>query len=96
MGGDFTLSCFPFCLVIAAFIELVQTTNGTTHRGTDSGAVQHNKQKRTKSSTREDKKKLSVVPSHLVQTDISGVKEGDTIFSGMMFCILLELFCLPG
>ena len=42
--------------------------------------------------TREEKKKLPIVPSHLVQTDISGVKEGDTIFSDMMFCILLVLF----
>ncbi|EXC31206.1 DNA ligase 4 [Morus notabilis] len=84
------------CLDVQSFIELVQTTNGTTHRGTDSAAVQHSKQKRTKSSTREDKKKLSVVPSHLVQTDISGVKEGDTIFSGMMFWIKFQAAKLRG
>ncbi|PON91014.1 DNA ligase, ATP-dependent [Trema orientale] len=73
------------CLDVQSFIELVQTSNGTTHRGTDSGGVQQSKQKGMRSTTRKEKRNLSVVPSHLVRTDISGVKEDSLIFSGMMF-----------
>ncbi|XP_030510278.1 DNA ligase 4 [Cannabis sativa] len=73
------------CLDVQSFIELVQTGNGTTHKGTDSGGVQQSKKTFTKPSTRKGKRNLSAVPSHLVRTDISGVKEDTLIFSGMMF-----------
>ncbi|XP_062077386.1 DNA ligase 4 [Humulus lupulus] len=73
------------CLDIQSFIEIVQTGNGTTHKGTDSGGVQQSKQAFTKPSTRKEKRNLSAVLSHLVRTDISGVKEDTLIFSGLMF-----------
>ncbi|PON55992.1 Ribosomal protein [Parasponia andersonii] len=73
------------CLDVQSFIELVQTSNGSTHGGTVSGRVQQSKQKGMRSTTRKEKRNLSVVPSHLVRTDISGVKEDSLIFSGMMF-----------
>jgi hypothetical protein len=38
-----------------------------------------------------ERKKVSVVPSHLIQTDISDIKGGSSIFSNMMFCILLRV-----
>ena len=79
-----------YAVLIAAFIELVQAGNGTMQKGTDSSGVQQSKQKQVRSSTRKEKRNLSVVPSHLVRTDISSVKEGTLIFSGMMFCILPE------
>lgn len=93
---DYSLMCcnftFLFLILITAFIELVHSSNGNTQRGTDYGGVRHTKPKRTRSFTREEKRNLSVVPSHLVQTDISGVKEDTLIFSDMIFCILLQ-FC---
>lgn len=85
---------FCFSFVSAAFIELVHSSNGTTQRGKDYGGLQDNKPKRLKSSSREGKRNLLVVPSHFVHTDISGIKEDTLIFSNMMFCILLEFFLL--
>ncbi|KAF3452747.1 hypothetical protein FNV43_RR03180 [Rhamnella rubrinervis] len=73
------------CLDVQSFIELVHSSNGTTQRGKDYGGLQDNKPKRMKSSAREGKRNLLVVPSHFVHTDISGVKEDTLIFSNMMF-----------
>ncbi|XP_020410772.1 DNA ligase 4 isoform X2 [Prunus persica] len=73
------------CLDVESFIELVHSSNGTTQRGTDYGALQDTKTKHKKSSRKEEKKNLSVVPSHLVQTDVSSVKEDTLLFSNMMF-----------
>lgn len=83
-----------FSFLIAAFIELVHSSNGTTQRGTDYGGLQDNKLKRRKSSTKDEKRNLLAVPSHFVHTDISGIKEDTLIFSNMMFCILLQFFLI--
>ncbi|XP_027904082.1 DNA ligase 4 isoform X2 [Vigna unguiculata] len=73
------------CLDVQSFIELVHSSNGTTQRDTEYGSKQDSKPKRTKSSTRGEKRNMSIVPSHLIQTDISSVKGGSLIFSNMMF-----------
>ncbi|KAI4335354.1 hypothetical protein L6164_014007 [Bauhinia variegata] len=73
------------CLDVQSFIELVHSSNGTTHRGTEHGSKQDSKPKLMKSSKRGEKKNMSIVPSHLVQTDVSSVKGGSLIFSNMMF-----------
>ncbi|TKY72770.1 DNA ligase 4 [Spatholobus suberectus] len=73
------------CLDVQSFIELVQSSNGTTQRDTKYGSKQDSKPKRTKSFTMGEKKKMSIVPSHLIQTDVSSVKGGSLIFSNMMF-----------
>lgn len=75
---------FPF--INAAFVELVHSSNGTTQRVADD-VMQDEKPKRKKLS-RGDKKNLTAVPSHFVQTDVSQVKGDTTIFSKMVFCIL--------
>jgi hypothetical protein len=75
----------------AAFIELVQSGNGTTQRNTEYGSNKDNKPKRMKSSIRGEKKNMSIVPSHLSQTDVSSVTGGSLMFSNMMFCILKNL-----
>ncbi|RZB64934.1 DNA ligase 4 isoform G [Glycine soja] len=79
------------CLDVQSFIELVHSSNGTTQRDTEYGSKQDSKPKRSKSSTRGEKKNLSIVPSHLIQTDVSSIKGGSLIFSNMMFCILKNL-----
>ncbi|KAK4265577.1 hypothetical protein QN277_026608 [Acacia crassicarpa] len=73
------------CLDVQSFIELVHSSNGTTKASTEYGGMQDGKSKRLKSSKREGKKNMSVVPSHLIQTDVSDVKGGSLIFSNMMF-----------
>lgn len=78
---------YGFFLPVAAFIELVHSSNGTMQRAVDSTVVQENKPKRTKLS-RGSKKNLSVVPSHFIQTDVSQVKGETSVFSNMIFCIL--------
>ncbi|KAK8466015.1 hypothetical protein PHAVU_009G235800 [Phaseolus vulgaris] len=73
------------CLDVQSFIELVHSSNGTTQKDTEYGSKQDSKPKRTKSSTGGEKKNMSIVPSHLIQTDISSIKGGSLIFSNMMF-----------
>jgi len=80
-------------LPFAAFIELVQSGNGTTQRNTEYGSNKDSKPKRMKSSTRGEKKNMSIVPSHLSRTDVSSVTGGSLMFSNMMFCILKNLAC---
>ncbi|XP_058723320.1 DNA ligase 4-like [Vicia villosa] len=73
------------CLDVQSFIELVQSSNGTTQRDTEYGNKKGSKQKQTKSSTKGEKKNMLIVPSHLSQTDVSSVKGGSLMFSNMMF-----------
>jgi DNA ligase-4 len=68
----------------------VQSSNGTTQRDAEYGS-KDSKSKRMKSSVKGAKKNVSIIPSHLSQTDVSGVKGGSLMFSNMMFCILQNL-----
>ncbi|KAL0015445.1 hypothetical protein SO802_002514 [Lithocarpus litseifolius] len=70
------------CLDVQSFVELVHSSNGTTQRGMDYGGLQESKPKRMKTSK---KGNVSIVPSHLSQTDVSGIKGGSSIFLNMMF-----------
>lgn len=69
-------------------MDLVHSSNGNTQRGTDHGGLQNHGSKRAKSTKKGEKKNVSIVPAHLIHTDISGVKEETLIFATMMFCIL--------
>ncbi|CAK8531893.1 unnamed protein product [Lathyrus sativus] len=73
------------CLDVQSFIELVQSSNGTTQRDTEYGNKKGSKQKHMKSSIKGEKKNVLIVPSHLSQTDVSSVKGGSLMFSNMMF-----------
>lgn len=79
---------------ISAFVDLVNTSNGNTHRGTDDGGLQTNNSTRKRTMKKKDKGSVSVVPAHFVLTDISGVKGETLIFANMMFCILDTISCL--
>ncbi|KAK9097767.1 hypothetical protein Syun_024812 [Stephania yunnanensis] len=72
------------CLDVQSFVDLVHSSNGNIHRGADYNDAEDNKPKRIKSS-RKGKQKNSVVPSHFMQTDISGVKKATLIFANMLF-----------
>ncbi|KAL2481826.1 DNA ligase 4 [Abeliophyllum distichum] len=71
------------CLDVHSFVELVHSSNGTTQRGSDNAIVQDNKPTRTK--LKREKKNVSIVPSHFVQTDVSHVKGETSILSNLMF-----------
>uniref|UniRef100_A0A6N2NFW2 DNA ligase n=1 Tax=Salix viminalis TaxID=40686 RepID=A0A6N2NFW2_SALVM len=73
------------CLDVQSFIELVHSSNGTTQNGKGYGDVQTSKPTHVKSSWKGEKKRVSVVPSHLIQTDISDIKGETLIFSNVMF-----------
>ncbi|KAM7512669.1 hypothetical protein LguiB_011544 [Lonicera macranthoides] len=73
------------CLDVQSFVELVQSSNGTTQKGADYESVLEAKPKRGKSSKKGEAKNVSVVPSHFVQTDVSHIKGESLIFSNMMF-----------
>lgn len=73
------------CLDVQSFVELVHSSNGTTQKGKGYGYVQDSKPTHIKSSRKGEKKSVSVVPSHLIQTDISDIKGETLIFSNMMF-----------
>ncbi|CAN1326568.1 DNA ligase 4 [Linum perenne] len=73
------------CLDVQSFVELVHSSNGTTTKATEHGGPQDGKPAPKKSSKRGEKKKVSVVPSHLIQTDVSEIKGQTLIFMNMMF-----------
>lgn len=73
---------------LAAFVELVHSSNGTTQKGKEYGGLQDDKPKQFRSSRKGEKKNVSIVPSHFLQTDVSDIKGETSIFSDMVFCIL--------
>ncbi|XP_041996130.1 DNA ligase 4-like isoform X1 [Salvia splendens] len=72
------------CLDVQSFVELVHSSNGTMQRAMDDTVIPENNTRRKKLS-RGTKKNVSVVPSHFIQTDVSGVKGETSIFSNMIF-----------
>ncbi|KAI8571398.1 hypothetical protein RHMOL_Rhmol01G0116900 [Rhododendron molle] len=76
------------CLDVQSFVELVDSSNGTTKRGADCGEVQNNKPRGMKLSRKGEKKRVSVVSRHFIQTDVSYVTEATLIFSDTVFSIL--------
>lgn len=77
----------------AAFVELVNSSNGTTQKQKESENTRENP-KAIKTSKRGEKKNVSLVPSQFIQTDVSDIKGKTSIFSNMIFCILSHLFIL--
>nr|GEV77606.1 DNA ligase 4 [Tanacetum cinerariifolium] len=73
------------CLDVESFVELVHASNNTTQWGKNRENPQEHKPKRSKTSKTADKKSGSLVPSHLLQTDVSQIKGDSLIFSNMMF-----------
>ncbi|XP_064992810.1 DNA ligase 4-like [Musa acuminata AAA Group] len=72
------------CLDVQSFIELVQSSNGNTRRADDAG-LQNENPKHTRNARRGERKKVTVVPAHFIQTDTSDVREETFIFANMVF-----------
>ncbi|XP_030535631.1 DNA ligase 4 isoform X2 [Rhodamnia argentea] len=75
------------CLDVQSFVELVRSSNGTTHGGMEyKGRLASGlKRKRSSDKGKGEKRNLTIVPSHFMRTDISGVKGETRIFSSLMF-----------
>ncbi|XP_059286008.1 DNA ligase 4 isoform X2 [Lycium ferocissimum] len=73
------------CLDVQSFVELVHSSNGTTQREADYGVGQDHEPKTIRSTRKREKKNVSAVPSHFVQTDVSQIKGETSIFSNMVF-----------
>lgn len=73
------------CLDVQSFVELVHSSNGTTQKGKEYGGLQDDKPKQVRSSRKGEKKNVSLVPSHFLQTDVSDIKGETSIFSDMVF-----------
>ncbi|CAH8355367.1 unnamed protein product [Eruca vesicaria subsp. sativa] len=69
------------CLDVQAFVELVNSSNGTTQKQKESESTQDN----PKVTKRGEKKNVSLVPSQFIQTDVSDIKGKTSIFSNMIF-----------
>uniref|UniRef100_A0A1J3DSA4 DNA ligase 4 n=1 Tax=Noccaea caerulescens TaxID=107243 RepID=A0A1J3DSA4_NOCCA len=72
------------CLDVQAFVELVNSSNGTTQKQKESESTQDIPIV-NKSSKRGEKKNVSLVPSQFIQTDVSDIKGKTSIFSNMIF-----------
>jgi len=76
-------------LIIAAFVDIVHSSNGTTQRVADDNSLKNDDTKRSRTNKKVEKKNfVSVIPSHLMKTDVSGLKGETLIFANMIFCIL--------
>lgn len=76
-------------LIIAAFVEIVHSSNGSMYKAEDDKSLKNDNLKNPKINKRGEKKNVSIIPSHLMKTDISGLKGETLIFANTMFCILL-------
>ncbi|XP_010046928.2 DNA ligase 4 isoform X1 [Eucalyptus grandis] len=75
------------CLDVQSFVELVHSSNGTTQGGMEyKGQLASGlKRKRSSDKGKGEKRNLTIVPSHFMRTDISGLKGETQIFSNLMF-----------
>uniref|UniRef100_A0A0E0KUV9 DNA ligase IV n=1 Tax=Oryza punctata TaxID=4537 RepID=A0A0E0KUV9_ORYPU len=74
------------CLDVQAFVDIVHSSNGTTHRAADDdNGLKNVKVKQPRTNKKGEKKNVSIIPSHLMKTDISGLKGETLIFANTMF-----------
>uniref|UniRef100_J3M165 DNA ligase IV n=2 Tax=Oryza brachyantha TaxID=4533 RepID=J3M165_ORYBR len=74
------------CLDIQAFVDIVHSSNETTHRAADDDSGLKNvKLKQPRTNKKGEKKNVSIIPSRLMKTDISGLKGETLIFANTMF-----------
>lgn len=73
------------CLDVQSFVDLVHSTNGTTQREAVRGIGKDHEPKTIRSSRKREKKNVSAVPSHFIQTDVSQINGETSMFSNMVF-----------
>lgn len=78
---SYIFSCFDVLPLLPAFIDLVHQSNGSIPKGRNDEDYKQVK------VTKKRERNVTVVPTHLTQTNVSDVKEETYIFTNMMFCI---------
>ncbi|KAJ1272656.1 hypothetical protein BS78_06G220100 [Paspalum vaginatum] len=73
------------CLDVQAFVDIVHSSNGTTQRAPDDNSLKNDNTKRSRTNKKGEKKSVSIIPSHLMKTDVSGLKGETLIFANMIF-----------
>ncbi|KAL6652074.1 hypothetical protein ACP70R_010999 [Stipagrostis hirtigluma subsp. patula] len=74
------------CLDVQAFVDIVHSSNGTTHKAAADNTQKNDNPKQSRTNKKGEKKKsLSIIPSHLMKTDISSLKGETLIFTNMIF-----------
>ncbi|CAL5025567.1 unnamed protein product [Urochloa decumbens] len=74
------------CLDVQAFVDIVHSSNGTTQRAAEDNSLKNDVTKRARTTEKGEKKKgVSIIPSHLMKTDVSGLKGETLIFAKMIF-----------
>lgn len=73
------------CLDVQSFVEIVHSSNGTMQKAEDDKSLKNDNVKHTRTNKRGEKKNVSIIPSHLMKTDISGLKGETLIFANTMF-----------
>lgn len=73
------------CLDVQAFVDIVHSSNGTTQRAADDNSMKNGNTKRSITNRKGEKKSVSIIPSHLMKTDVSGLKGETLIFANMIF-----------
>ncbi|KAF0894154.1 hypothetical protein E2562_034886 [Oryza meyeriana var. granulata] len=74
------------CLDVQAFVDIVHSSNGTTHRAADDdNDLKNVNLKQPRTNKKGEKRNVSIIPSHLMKTDISGLKGETLIFANTMF-----------
>ncbi|XP_025824228.1 putative DNA ligase 4 isoform X2 [Panicum hallii] len=74
------------CLDVQAFVDIVHSSNGTTQKAADDNSLENDNTKRSRTNKKGEKKKsASIIPSHLMKTDVSGLKGETLIFANMIF-----------
>ncbi|OEL28408.1 putative DNA ligase 4 [Dichanthelium oligosanthes] len=60
------------CLDVQAFVDIVHSSNGTTQRAADDNSLKNDNIKPSRTNKKGEKKKsVSIIPSHLMKTDVS-------------------------
>ncbi|XP_047063165.1 putative DNA ligase 4 [Lolium rigidum] len=73
------------CLDVQSFAEIVHSSNGTMHKAEDAKSLKNDNLKNSKTNKRREKKNVSIIPAHLMKTDVSGLKGETLIFANTMF-----------
>lgn len=81
-------SAFTFIVTNAALVDTVRSTGGNLgDAGEGRGTLGKGRIKRAKQA-KPDSQRLSVIPAHMLVTDVSQVKPATHIFKRLVFCIL--------
>jgi DNA ligase 4 len=65
----------------------VHSNNGTIQRVADDNSLKNDDTKHSRTNKKVEKC-VSIIPSHFMKTDVSGLKGETLIFANLIFCIL--------